>query len=348
MEGHEVRKKLPAIIGISVLVAVIILAVIFQIRKDTFKFNSSPIIGNTAGNIYNKGLVCEQNGKVYFANPYDRNTLYRMNPDETTIEKVLDVTMELLNVDENHIYYFQTSTSGASGLGHMRSRAGIARCDLDGHNGDSFTSDTAFCMLVVNNELYYLVSNETGPHFYRQPIDGADATLISNELIYPACGVGNTIYYNGRTFDHELYAFDTITSTGQSIWPGNIWNPIVEGDYVYYMDVPNNYRLCRYSLSMGVIEVLTEDRIDMFNMGSGKIFYQKSSPTSPALIRMNYDGSEKEIIAEGVFSDINMTSQYVYFHPFGSDAPMYHNEILGPVNPRPFEAALIATQNTKQ
>ena len=60
MEGHKVRKKLPAIIGITVLVAVIILAVIFQIRKDTFKFNSSPVIGNTAGNIYNKGLSLHQ------------------------------------------------------------------------------------------------------------------------------------------------------------------------------------------------------------------------------------------------------------------------------------------------
>jgi len=115
-------------------------------------------------------------------------------------------------------------------------------------------------------------------------------------------------------------------------------------DYVYYMDVPNNYRLCRYSLNQGVIEVLTDDRIDMFNMGNGKIFYQKSSPSSPALIRMNYDGSDKEIVAEGVFTDINMSSQYVYYHPFESDAPLYHNSITGPINPTSFDAALIATQ----
>lgn len=340
------KKKLPVIIGIAVVVLVIALAIFLHVRKNTFKFNTSPVVGNTAGNLYNKGYFCEQGGKVYFVNAYDRNTLYVMNPDETNIEPVLDVTMELLNVDENHVYYFQTSTSGASGLGHMRSRAGIARCNLDGTHGDLFTSDTAFCMLVVNNELYYLVSDATGPHFYRQPIDGSDATLISNELIYPACAIGNTIYYNGRTYDHELYAFNTDMGYGESIWAGNLWNPIVVDGYAYYMDVPNNYRLCRYSLSEGVIEVLTDDRIDMFNMGNGKIFYQKSSPSSPALIRMNYDGTDKEIIAEGVYSDINMTSQYVYYHPFGSDAPMYHQSILGPVNPHPFEAALIATQQS--
>lgn len=338
------KKKLPTIITLAVLVIVGGLAVFFQIRKNTFHFNTSPVVGNTAGNIYNRGLFCEQGGKVYFANPYDRNTLYVMNPDETEVEQVLDVSLELLNVDEEHIYYYQTSTSGASGLGHMRSRNGLCRIGKDRSNGDVFTNDTAFCMLVVNNTLYYLVSDEHGPHFYKQPIDGSDATLIADELIYPACAVGDNIYYNGRNQDHALYAYNTLSDTSSYVWAaGNIWNPIVVDGYVYYMDVPNNYRLCRYSLSEDVIEILTDDRVDMFNMGSGKIFYQKGSSVSPALIRMNYDGSDKETVAEGIFTDINMTSQYVYYHPYGSDAPMFHNSISGPINPTTFDSALNAT-----
>lgn len=341
------KKKIRSVIIILLLTALVVFGVIHQVKKNTFIYNSSPIVGNTGGNIYNNGLFCEQNGKVYFANAYDRNTLYVMNIDESDIKPVLDVSMNLINVDENHIYYFQTSTSGSSGLGHMRSRSGICRCDINGKNGDLFTTDTAFCLQLVNNNLYYLVSNEKGPHFYKQSIDGSEPELIADDLIYPACAIGETIYYNGRNQDHELYAFSTSTDSATSIWAGNLWNPIVDGDYVYYMDVPNNYRLCRYSLSQDVIEVLTEDRIDMFNMGSGKIFYQKSSGKSPALIRMNYDGSEKETIAEGVFCDINMTSAFVYFHPLGNDAPMYHQSIFGQVNPTTFDAARSAINKNK-
>ena len=37
-------------------------------------------------------------------------------------------------------------------------------------------------------------------------------------------------------------------------------------------DVENNYRLCRYSLSRNEVEVLTEERIDCFNVGYGYVY----------------------------------------------------------------------------
>ena len=105
------------------------------------------------------------------------------------------------------------------------------------------------------------------------------------------------------------------------------------------MDVSENYRLCRYSLSGDVVEVLTNERIDMFNVYRDYIYYQVSSPDAPALKRMMIDGSSQETVQEGVFQNINITSSYVYFNGFDAPVPVYKTSTYGPVNVTTFDAA---------
>ena len=75
------------------------------------------------------------------------------------------------------------------------------------------------------------------------------------------------------------------------------------------------------------MEVLTEDRVECFNVGEGYIYYQCNSQTAPALKMMRTDGTGLTVIAEGNYTNINMTSKYVYFQEFGSEASLYHSEI---------------------
>jgi len=342
-EEDALKKKLPVFIGIFVLAILIVISIFYQVNKNSVKMNTGYVEGNSAGNIYNNGLFCEQDGLVYFSNAYDNGALYVMNPDETNIRKLLDASVELINVDENNIYYYQLSSSGDAGLGYVRSQSGLYRCTTEGNKATSISEDTIFCLQLVNNNLYYMATNAKGGYFYKQCIDGSDPVLLSQNEIFAASVKNGVLYFNGRTVDHELYSLDTSNDNISEVWAGNLWNPIVIDDYVYYMDIAHNYRLCRYSMSQNVIEVLTEDRIDFFNIGSGKIFYQRSSKTDPGLIRMNLDGSNNELIAEGIFSEINMTSQYVYYHNFGSDVPMYHTAINGPAIASTFDAARNAT-----
>ena len=87
------------------------------------------------------------------------------------------------------------------------------------------------------------------------------------------------------------------------------------------------------------IEVLTNDRIDFYNMNDTYIYYQRSSATQPALIRMALDGSNVEIVQEGIFENINLTSQYVYFNVFDTPAPIYKTPVNGPIAVTTFDAA---------
>ena len=105
------------------------------------------------------------------------------------------------------------------------------------------------------------------------------------------------------------------------------------------MDVSSDYRLCRYSLSQNTVEILTQDRVDTFNVGEGCIYYQRNSKTEPALMRTGLDGSNPEVVAEGNYENIQLTSSYAYFNAFGQELPVYHTPLNGPINVTTFSAA---------
>ena len=85
----------------------------------------------------------------------------------------------------------------------------------------------------------------------------------------------------------------------------------------------NNYRLCRYSLSADEIEVLTNDRVDCFNLTGNYVYYQKNSVENPALIRMQKDGSNPVILMDGNYTHISIAGDYVYFTAFENGYPLY-------------------------
>ncbi len=302
--------------------------------------NPQGTIGNTAGNLNNSGLFCEHNGAVYFANSYDGNSLYAMNPDESDIRRLNSLEVQNILAGGKYLYYFQTGSNSTSGLGQVQGRRSFNRCNLKGRDTTTLTTDVVVTAQLVDNYLYMLTSTNSGPSFYKMKIDKSDKKVLAAIPINPACAQDSVIYYNGVETDHYLYALNTANDTPTEVWAGNLWYPILSDHYVYYMDVAENYRLCRYSLSQGVIEVLTNDRVDCFNVGSGYIYYQKNSST-PQLICMRTDGSNAFVVAEGNYTDINMTSQYIYFRAFDDPYTTYHS-FIGSSGCSEFTAALEA------
>ena len=78
------RSNKKKIIGLSitfVLIAIGIGLIIFNSMNNKLRYNKDGDVGNTTGNLYNKGLFCEYEGYVYFSNAADANSLYRMKAD---------------------------------------------------------------------------------------------------------------------------------------------------------------------------------------------------------------------------------------------------------------------------
>lgn len=320
------KKKTVKITGIIILIAALLFFIGMALFSNRISMNPPGTVGNTAGNLNNDGLFCEYNGTVYFSNSFDNGALYSMAPSETELRRLSGAGARNLLAGGNYLYYFQKGASGDPGFGYIRAIRSFNRCTLDGKNVTGLTQDTVVSAQLVDNYLYLLVSEQEGPRFKKLKIDKTEQTELATYEINPACASNGSIYYNGTTENHYLYRLDTATDIPQVIWEGNLWYPVLQGDYIYYMDVEHNYRLCRFSLSKKTSEVLTEDRVDCFNVGHGYIYYQKNGD-SPQLMCMRENGSDAFALAQGNYTSINMTSQYVYFQEFGNESTLYHSPL---------------------
>lgn len=307
-------------------IIIFILLTVASVLRSRLASNPVGTIGNSAGNLNNKGLFCEQDGTVYFSNAADNGRLYAMNADETNIRKLSDLHVQNILIGGNYLYFFQLGASGEAGIGNVISVSSFNRSNLKGKDVTALTRDTVITAQLVDNDLYLLTSAPGGCRFIKMKTDKSETVTLADYEINPSCAVNGLIYYNGTRSNHYLYALDTATGSSRELWKGNIWEPVAEGDYVYYMDVENDYRLCRYSMSQNIIEVLTNDRVDCFNLGYGYIYYQKNGDT-PQLKCMRTDGTEVMVVAEGNYTNINMTSQYVYFQEFGYESSLYHSPL---------------------
>ncbi|MCM1056327.1 MAG: DUF5050 domain-containing protein [Firmicutes bacterium] len=310
-----------------VLLAALGFASIFLNRVS---MNPDGTVGNSAGNINNDGLFCEYDGRVYFSNAADQGCLYSMTPDETDVKLLNSVIVRNILAGGKYLYYYQTGSASKSDLAQIEGIRSFCRCETDGDDVVTLTRDVVLSGQLVNNYLYLLTtgtSNTTGTSFYKLKIDKSEQVDLASYQINPACARNGIIYYNGTQGDHYLYTLNTANDVSTELWRGNLWYPVLDGDYIYYMDVANDYRLCRYSLNMNEVQVLTNDRVDCFNVGSGYIYYQKNDRVSPQLKCMRTDGSDNHTIAEGNFTHINMTSRYVYFQPFGDELTTYHSQL---------------------
>lgn len=322
------KRILNTLIVVLVLILVAVLAVILYFTQR-IPMNPPGTVGNTAGNLNNGGLFCEYYGTVYFSNTGDSGNLYAMDPDETNVRKLGDMKVRNILAGGSFLYYFQTGTTSSTefGFSHLPGMHTFNRCRLDGSDSVSITADVVVMGQLVDNYLYLLTTSNSATSFYKIKIDQTDKVELADYDINPACAQNSVIYYSGTNTNHFLYALDTATDVPREFWRGNLWYPALEGDYVYYLDVAGGYRLCRYSISQNTIQILTEDRVDCYNLSGGYIYYQKNSATEPQLKCMRTDGSEVQIVAEGNYTNINMTSRYVYFQEFGDDTTMYHSPL---------------------
>lgn len=327
------------IIIISIVILLLLSIILINVLLQRKIHNPKGTIGNTAGNLNNKGLFCEQDGIVYFSNAYDNGSLYSMNADETNVKKLSKVQVQSLNVAGNYLYYYQTGKSSANDLGSVIRTMGLYRSDLKGKNSTCFIDSPIGTAVLIDDYIYFQnYVDDQGFELSKISVNKGKITKISSDILNPACAYDSTIYYNGTKNDHYLYSLDTITDSIKLLYKDEIWNPVYQNNVIYFMDLSSNYRLCKYDLFTGEKTILSKDRVDTFNVSEHYVYYQTVG-TNPALKRVRLDGSDTEVVQNGIHKNINITSTYVYFADYFNDVPVYKTDVFGSVNVTTFDAA---------
>ncbi|MDO4187836.1 MAG: DUF5050 domain-containing protein [Lachnospiraceae bacterium] len=282
-------------------------------------------VGNTPGNIINKGLFCESDGYVYFANTYDQRKLYKMKADGTELKRIADVPCEFINVYGDDVFFYQTpgADDQVFGLGGLY---GVCSTDIKGKSGMHNIDKTIVNSLILYGpELYYQHYDKAeGLRLYKANPRTKEKAEISDKKVYVSTPVNgkfmtyneeNGYYlslYNPANDQMELFDNDT-----------RAYNVILEDQYVYYMNIDDNYRIYRMNLSNHEKEKLSDYTVDVFNVYGDNIFFQRNSADTPALMHMKTNGSGERIVASGNFTNINCTSTYTYFYEFGDAGAIY-------------------------
>lgn len=332
------KKKVITIV--CIICAALIFASLAVVKYITGRVPQNPAgtVGNTAGNLYNNGLFCENGGYVYFANAYDSSSLYRMRPDESEMEKMIYTEVASINADGKYLYYYQGGSGSGTGLGFMLNTTGIYRVNKN-KTSDAYCLDrvNGKYVLLADNAVYY-TSTSDGVSLKKISTDGKNGETLLDLDILPVSVQYSTFYYLNNEENLHLMALDLKTKTSRQVLSEDVYMPIIEGNIVYGIDIHDNYSLISLNTTDGSKTKLDNGRIDLLNVTDGYIYYQTSG-NNPQLKRIRRDGSGLEVVAEGVYSNINATSQYIYFTQFGTSTPIYKTPAYGAVNVTTFDRA---------
>ncbi len=311
--------KVKLLIVFSIFLIAAGLTVFLNVRNEHVPDNSPDTIGNLPGNILGGGLFCEVDGTVYFSNTMDSHTLYSMDPDETNIKRLGSMGVSQICGAGKYLYFYMDSSlySQGKGLGYMGHTFGVFRYRISNGKTTSLARANVQMMQLCGSTLYYSGDAEDGPGLFKVGIKGSDPIRLSASRIQPAAYDGRYLYYAGMNGDPSLYSVNTAFQDIETlVMAGNISQPIPSGDFVYYLDNTQDYHLYRYNKTTGAGEPVCDDRIDFYNTNGRYIWYATSADDRPALKRINMDGSDRIILADGVYNSIHITSKYVYFAPY--------------------------------
>ncbi|NLP15829.1 MAG: DUF5050 domain-containing protein [Clostridiales bacterium] len=308
------------LITLFIITAITIFGILYYSSGRTY-LNDEELVGNTAGNIYNGGLFCERDGRIYFSNDNDDGSLYVMNSNSTNFKKLHTDKATYINVDENYIYYLRANNTreNTSGSIFMFYNTGVYRVNRNGRKLKLISSNPGSHVTVKGNHVYYLNYDvDTGLFLYRNQTDGSLERLLIKEAVIPSAIMNNKLYYVGYDSDHNINCLDLSSFTSKTYIEGNFGYPIFFGDYIYYMDQTNDYSINRMNLDGSDRTVLVNNRTSTYNVtNSGKyLYYQIDEMDKSKICRMNLTTMETEVLLEGHFKQIHVTDNYVFFKDF--------------------------------
>lgn len=326
--------KLPAIIVVTTIILIIGSFLLYQfINRD--RYNDEIVYGNSAGNYYNKGLFCEYNGVVYFSNPYDKYTLYSMTPQGTDAKKIGEDNVGSINVDENYIYYVRDNGSYQQSFQFLSVNTNsLCRVNKNGKNHKILDSDPSLYASLAGNYIYYIhYDTKEASTLYKVKIDGKEKQKLSASPFLLSQADNGTLCYNNIENDRNIMSWDASTDTSSLIFEEDAYHPISTDSYIYFMDSGNNFQLARIHKSSGEKEVISDARIECYNIYGNYIYYQTNDADDPALYRRSLDNLyNEERISSGIYCDINITSNYVYFRSFQNKDTFYQTPTNGAIN----------------
>ena len=291
--------------------------------------NTEGAVGNSACNIYNGGLFCADDERIYFSNLKDGGSLYSMSKDLSDFEYMQEDTAGYINNTSNYIVYSRLNYTRNDSVKHVLqfSYSGIYRVTKKGsHSIGGIYSYDVGSVGLIGNEVYYQKHEKDGNmNLYRAGLDGKNDELLLEEKVVPGTLTSSKIYYAGAEDDHYIYSFDPDSKQKVVIYKGNCYQPALIGGNIYFISLSKNYNIAKIDEFGQNPTILVDEKCDFYNVTPDEqyIVYQVDDGKNNRLEMMNLSTLEKTVIKKGDYNSINIIGDRVFFREFGTDEVYY-------------------------
>ncbi len=319
------NKRLKSILITIIVICILVIAVLLIKINSRLPENPPDYTGNTAGNIYNRGLFAEDDDYIYFANLADNFRLYRATHDLEDIVCIHQDSVEYLNPDsESHFMYYsrinyRQNTYGNDVFDILDT--GIYRLQLKNEALTRLYPDACGAVLLGGNTLFYQTHGKDGNFdLYTLPVleKEKNSSLLSSDYFTPANFKDGYLYFAGVTEDHSLYALLPENGNTSRVAEIDCYQPIVTSDGTYFLSQKHDYSLFYLPNTSDTATLITDDRISSYNLSTDgrTLFYQVDDGKNNRLCR--YDISSKKVteLVNGDYKNLNTVSDYLFFTDF--------------------------------
>lgn len=304
-------------VWLFVIAAVICIGIAIRYRSAN-QVPSDYTPGNTAGNLYNRGLFCESDGILYFSNIAEDGALYQMNLDGSGLKLVTDDKVRFLNADEDFLYYSCANHAKENTMVSFLSfyNTGLFRMKKNGNDKVMLESEACGLTILAGEEmLYQRYTTSTAINLYTISTDKGNKKQLTKNAILPACIEDGILYYSNVEGDHAIYTMDLKTKKTSLYYDGNTMMPMLMDNYLYFVSLSDGYALCRVDRDSWEKEILVEDFISTYNITEdGRyLIYQIDGGDHNRIEYLDLVTGQTTLLKEGDYKSIHTTSIGVFF-----------------------------------
>lgn len=295
-------------------IAILVLSVSFFIGCNiTDNASTEPVIGNSSGNILNRGIAAKHGEWVYFSSG---EAIYREKPDGSERTRIINAPSLNLNVADDWIYY-----SGGN-IGQ------ISKVKTDG-TGETLLYEPTLIyeyvpfMNVVGDWLYFITESygvRNTAVLNRMKTDGSEKTVIDNNTGFINVA-GDWIYYANMSENNKIYKMKTDGTEKIKLSDESANGLIVYEEWIYYKSLKDHKSYKLKTDGTGKVK-LNDDISSIVNISDGWIFYTNASDKD-RLYKAKLDGTEKIKIHDEEIISPSIAGDWIYFYNYDGDFYYY-------------------------
>ena len=183
--------------------------------------------------------------------------------------------------------------------------------------------DNPCAELIVKDEWLYFTNQSDENHIYKIKIDGTELTQLTDDSAVGLNLTGDWLVYSLLSEDYSerngIFKVKTDGSEKTTVLDQSIGSMTVEGEWVYYtaIDERKEFHLRKMNLDgSGHVLLNSDDLATLAGVHEGSLYYFNGAEEE-GLIRMNLDGSDKEVLVG--------PGNYVWIHFLGEKIAFYDN-----------------------